>query len=76
MTRQGTYQNNGFGLTSTGAAALTWLNTVCHLTGHTLVESTLFQRHFIEMMLNQRGIDIELTSVPSGMAPAVPSHYR
>jgi hypothetical protein len=36
-------------------------------TGHTLVESTLFPRRFNEIMLNQRGIDIELMSVPSGL---------
>ena len=36
-------------------------------TGHTLVESTLFPHPFNEMMLNQRGIDVELTSVPSGL---------
>ena len=30
---------------------------------HTLVESTLFPRHFNEMLLNQRGIDVELKSV-------------
>ena len=34
-------------------------------TGHTLVESTLFPRHFSENTLNQSEIDGELTSVPS-----------
>ena len=38
------------------------------LTGHTLVESTLFPRYLNEIALNQRGIDVELTSVPSGPA--------
>ena len=32
---------------------------------HTLVESTLFPRHFIEMTWKQDGMDVELTSVPS-----------
>jgi hypothetical protein len=44
--------------------------TVCccfHSTWHTLVESTLFPHHFNEITLNQRGIDVELTSVPSGL---------
>jgi hypothetical protein len=36
-------------------------------TVHTLVESMLFPLHFNEIMLNQRGIDVELTSVPSGI---------
>ena len=38
-------------------------------TGQTQVESTLFPRHFNEIVLNQRGIDIELTSVHSGWSP-------
>ena len=42
-------------------------NTVPVPTGHTLVEATLFPHHFNEITLNQRGIDIELTSVPSGL---------
>ena len=37
-------------------------------TGHTLVESTLFPSHFNEITLTQRGIDVELTSVPSGLS--------
>jgi hypothetical protein len=36
-------------------------------TRHTVVESTLFPHHVNEITLNQRGIDIELTSVPSGL---------
>jgi hypothetical protein len=39
-----------------------------HPTGETLVESTLFPRHFNENMLNQRGKDAEFKSVPSGAA--------
>ena len=35
-------------------------------TGHKLVESTLFPCHFKEMTRVQRGIDVELTTVPSG----------
>ena len=35
-------------------------------TGHTLVELTLFPYNLNEMTLNQRGIDVDLTSVPSG----------
>jgi hypothetical protein len=35
-------------------------------TGHTLLESTSFPRKTNEMTLNQRGIDVELMSVPSG----------
>jgi hypothetical protein len=35
-------------------------------TGHTLVESTLFPRHFIEITWKPDGMDVELTSVPSG----------
>ena len=36
-------------------------------TGHPLVELTLFPRHFNDITLNQRGIDVELTSVSSGL---------
>ena len=43
------------------------ISTACHWT-HTLVESTLFPPHFTEMRWNQRGIDVELTSVPSGIS--------
>ena len=36
-----------------------------HLTGHTLVESTLFQCHFNEITWNQGEMAVELTSLPS-----------
>lgn len=36
-------------------------------TRHTLVESTSFPLHFNEIKLNQRGIDVDLMSVPSGV---------
>ena len=36
----------------------------CRLTGSTQVESTVFPGHFNQITLNQRGIDVELTSVP------------
>jgi hypothetical protein len=32
----------------------------------TLVESTFFPRNVYEIILNKRGIDVELTSVPRG----------
>ena len=38
-----------------------------HPTGHTLLNQHCFQRHFKEITLNQCGIDVELTSLPSGM---------
>lgn len=40
-------------------------------TGHIPVESMLITRHFNEIMLNQSGICVELTSVPSGVKPNV-----
>ena len=39
--------------------------------GTTLVESMVFPRHFNGVTLRQRGIDVELTSVPSGNAKSV-----
>ena len=36
-------------------------------TGHTLAKSMSFPHHLNEIMLDRRGIDVELTSVPSGL---------
>jgi hypothetical protein len=43
-------------------------------TGRTLVESTLFPRHFNEITLNQSGIYVQFTSVPSWSSSSVISH--